>query len=297
MCFRVERLCLAVCLSWSSSPRPTRSHRLLPTSLCSGNDITSFTHRMLTFLSACLCVSSSPCVSLCQEFFVQSQRDGSPVVVSWCWTLPPAGQHGHHIAALPAGHRHRPAAHGQSAALAPSAVLVRVTLRYIVLCCCRECRCWVGWWSLTVLQPSVFFPSSDAKTTAAPSACGWSREIWVRRSHDLTGPRPGSSVSMTCVCWCPQCSPTRATGWWSCFRPERRACGVTVRCSETMWLCRTRSWEAPEASLHPEAISAEENAGFRPLRVQTLMSDIRTPPDPRVVLRKWHQFRSFFLFI
>lgn len=84
----------------------------------------------------------------------------------------------------------------------PSPMLVRDTLRYIVLCCCRECRCWVGWWSLTVLQLFVFFPSSDAKTTAAPSACGWSREIWVRRSHDLTSPRPRSSVSMTCVCWC-----------------------------------------------------------------------------------------------
>lgn len=58
-------------------------------------------------------------------------------------------------------------------------------------CCCSVCRCWAGWWWLTALHRCVFAPSSDAKTTAAPSVCGWSRETWVRRisqSRELQTP-------------------------------------------------------------------------------------------------------------
>ncbi len=48
-------------------------------------------------------------------------------------------------------------------------------------CCCSVCRCWAGWWWLRALRRCVFVPSSDARTTAAPSVCGWIRETWVRR--------------------------------------------------------------------------------------------------------------------
>ncbi|XP_051977723.1 bombesin receptor-activated protein C6orf89 homolog [Xyrauchen texanus] len=42
---------------------------------------------------------------------------------------------------------------------------------YSALLCCRECRFWVGWLLLTVLQPFGLFLFNNAKNTAAPSTC------------------------------------------------------------------------------------------------------------------------------